>query len=140
MQSKPFQVKDIDSYLSCLPEKQIIALEKLRQTIREAAPEAEEVISYQIPAFKYHGMLVGFAGFKNHCSFFPMGSETISQFKNELKNFETSKGTIRFTPDKPLPSALVKKIVRARMKSNLERKALKEEFKNTRTKKTRKLA
>jgi uncharacterized protein YdhG (YjbR/CyaY superfamily) len=127
---KPFHPKDIDSYLSTLPEKQIVVLEKLRQTIRKAAPEAEEVISYQIPAFRYYGLLVGFAGFKNHCSFFPMGSETITQFQVDLKNFETSKGTIRFTPDKPLPSALVKKIVKARMKRNVERKALTAGIKN----------
>jgi uncharacterized protein YdhG (YjbR/CyaY superfamily) len=125
MKSQLFRAKNIDSYLATLPEKQILVLEKLRQTIRKAAPEAEEVISYQIPAFKYYGLLVGFAGFKNHCSFFPMGSETIRQFQNDLKNFETSKGTIRFTPDKPLPSALVRKIVKARMKRNLDKKALK---------------
>lgn len=113
-------LKNIDDYLVMLPVETREALEKLRGIIRAAAPEAEEVISYQMPAFKYKGSLVGFAAFKNHCSFFPMNSKTVEAFKNELKAYKTSKGTIQFTLEKPLPAALVKKIVKARIKENEE--------------------
>jgi uncharacterized protein YdhG (YjbR/CyaY superfamily) len=77
-------------------------------------PEASEAISYGMPAFKYKGTLVWFAAFSNHCSFFPTAS-VIATFKNELKGFSTSKGTIHFPLDKPLPTALVKKMVKARV-------------------------
>jgi uncharacterized protein YdhG (YjbR/CyaY superfamily) len=81
------------------------------------APRAEEVISYGMPGYKYHGMLVYFAAFKNHCSFFP-GSSRIIKMYDELKEYKTSKGSIQFTIDKPLPVSLVKKIVKARMREN----------------------
>ncbi len=113
--------KNIDEYLFALPEEVRAILEKLRQTIRQAAPHAEEVISYQMPAFKYHGMLVYFAAFKNHCSFFPGNAGLLETMKDELKDFKTSKGTLQFTVEKPLPSALVKKIVKARIKENLSK-------------------
>ena len=111
--------KNIDEYLLTLPDEVRITLEKLRQTIRQAAPDAEEVISYQMPAFKYHGMLVYFAAFKNHCSFFPGNAGLLETMKDELKDFKTSKGTLQFTVEKPLPVPLVKKIVKARVKENL---------------------
>ncbi|MFV8376604.1 iron chaperone [Flavobacterium sp. LB1P71] len=111
----------IDKYLESLPEQQRIVLKKLRQTIKEIVPEAQEVISYQMPAYKYHGMLVGFAAFKNHCSFFPWNSKTVEQFKEELNDFSVSKGTIRFTPEKPIPDALLKKIIEARVNDNLSK-------------------
>lgn len=111
-------IKDIDSYISIVPEKMRPLLTKLRQTIRKAAPQAEELISYGMPAFKYHGMLVYFAGFKNHCSFFPGNSSLINEMKDELKNFKTSKGTIQFTPEYPLPASLVTKMVKLRMQEN----------------------
>lgn len=108
----------VDDYLSRLPEDSRAALEKLRQTIRSIIPDAVEVISYQIPTFKYEGrMLVSYAGFTDHCSFFP-GAGPVDVHQNELKSFATSKGTIRFTPDKPLSAALVKKLVRTRIKLN----------------------
>ena len=113
--------KDIDDYLATIPEDARAALEKIRRTIRTAAPKATECISYGMPAYRYHGMLVYFAAFKNHCSLFPGGS--VAQFKDELKGYETGKGTIRFPIDKPLSAALVKKIVKARMVQNLEREA-----------------
>jgi uncharacterized protein YdhG (YjbR/CyaY superfamily) len=113
--------KDIDDYLSVIPEEVRTVLEKLRQTIKKAAPNAEEVISYQMPAFKYYGLLVSFAAFKNHCSFFPMNSTLIKAFKDELKPYDTAKGTIRFSVDKPLPATLVKKIVKIRIKENESR-------------------
>jgi uncharacterized protein YdhG (YjbR/CyaY superfamily) len=113
--------KDIDSYLRTVPPDARAMLEKLRKTIKAAAPKAEEVISYRMPAFKYHGLLVFFAAFKNHCSFF-VGSKSIAKtFSKELKPFDTDAGTIRFTVEKQLPATLVKKIVKARMKENEER-------------------
>src|SRR5215467_8226707 len=103
--------KTTDDYLATVSEDKRAALEKLRQTIKSAAPKAEECISYQLPAFRQGGMLVWFGAAKNHCSFYP-GSTAIEVHKDELKNFELSKGTIRFQPDKPLPATLVKKIVK----------------------------
>lgn len=113
MNGKP---KDIDDYLARVSEPARSTLERVRAAIRSVAPkEAIETISYQIPTFKYKGMLVSFAAFKNHCSFFPASYAVIREFQKELKNFEVSKGTIRFPLDKPLPVALVKKIVKARV-------------------------
>ena len=108
---------DIDEYLAKVPPEARATLEKLRKTIRAAAPQAVEVISYGMPMFKYHGMLAGFAAFKDHCSFFP-GAAVIEAHREELKRYKTSKGTIRFPISKPLPAALVKKLVKARIKQN----------------------
>ena len=91
----------------------------MRQTIREAAPEAEEVISYQMPAFKLNGILVWFAAFKKHVGFYPKVS-AIEVFKKELSGYQVSKGTIRFPLDKPIPFDLVRKIVKYRIKENLK--------------------
>jgi len=112
---------NIDEYISWQDEKVQPVLQKLRQTIKAAAPEAEEVISYKMPAFKYHGMLMYFAAFKNHCSLFPGNSSLIKTMKEELAPYNTAAGTIQFTIDNPLPAALVKKIVKARMKQNLNK-------------------
>jgi uncharacterized protein YdhG (YjbR/CyaY superfamily) len=112
---------DIDEYISFHPESVRIQLEKLRQTICKAAPKAEEVISYQMPAFKLNGMLVYFAAYKNHIGFYPTGSG-IAAFKKELAPYETSKGTVRFPIDQPLPLGLIGKIVKFRAKQNLEKK------------------
>ena len=109
--------KNVDEYLAAVPKEARAALEKLRRTIKAAAPMATETISYQMPMYKHHGMVVGFAAFKNHCSLFP-GSGVMDAYKKELKDYETSKGTIRFTIDKPLPATLVKKLVRDRIKQN----------------------
>ncbi len=121
---------NIDDYLADFPAKVRKALEGLRQTIKSVVPEAEEVISYNMPAFKYNGMLVYFSAFKNHCSLFPANSSLIAKMKSELKSFKTSKGTIQFTTDKPLPVALVKEIVRARMKENLAKARAKQLMKS----------
>ena len=110
--------KTIDDYLVGLPEPVQIALENLRETIKELVPNAEEVIHYQIPTFKFHGPLVGFAAFKNHCSFFVMSTTLLDSFEEELKEFPHSGGTIHFQPEKPLPAELVEKMVLARMKMN----------------------
>jgi uncharacterized protein YdhG (YjbR/CyaY superfamily) len=107
----------VEEYLSQVPEEARAALEKLRQTIKAAAPNTTEVISYQMPTFKYQGRaLVGFAAFKNHCSLFPYSTKVFDTYDEELSPFRTSKGTIRFSIDKPLPAALVKKLVKARIK------------------------
>ena len=86
--------------------------------IRAAAPEAEECISYTLAAFRQNGLLVAFGASAGHCAFYPMNGSTVAQFKDELKAFETSTGTIRFQPSKPLPASLVRKIVRARIAEN----------------------
>lgn len=112
--------KAVDQYLAGVPAQFRSALEQLRRTVREIVPEATEVISYRVPTFKYHGrMLVSYAAFSEHCSFFP-GAGPIEAHKRNLKSFQTSKGTIRFTPEKPLSSTLIKKLVKTRIKLNEE--------------------
>jgi len=107
--------KTVDQYLAAVPEPARKTLEKIRATIRSAAPpEATETISYGMPAFKHKGVLVWIAAFANHCSLFPTAA-IIEKFKSELKAYTISKGTIQFPTDKPLPAALVKKIVKARV-------------------------
>jgi uncharacterized protein YdhG (YjbR/CyaY superfamily) len=107
--------KNVDEYLAGVPQPARSTLNKIRVAIRSAVPsEAIETISYGIPAFKHKGVLVWFAAFSNHCSFFPTAA-VIEAFKNELKGFSTSKGTIHFPTDKPLPAALVKKMVKLRV-------------------------
>ena len=114
--------KDVDEYLARVPEPARSTLNKIRAVIRSAVPpEATEAISWGMPAFKYKGLLLGFAAFSNHCSLFP-GASVIEALKDELKGFPTSKGTIRFPMDKPLPAALVKKLVKARIAANERKK------------------
>jgi uncharacterized protein YdhG (YjbR/CyaY superfamily) len=116
VKSKP---TTIDDYLAGAKADQRSALEKLRKTIRAVAPKAEECISYGIAAFRLNGrLLVGFGALADHCSFYPMSSATVKAFQNHLKGFGTSKGAIRFSPNKPLPTALVKKLVKARIAEN----------------------
>jgi uncharacterized protein YdhG (YjbR/CyaY superfamily) len=113
--------KSIDEYLAGVREPARSTLKKVRAAIRSAAPrEATETISYGIPAYKYKGMLVWFAAFSTHCSLFPTAS-VIKAFQHELKGYSTSKGTIHFTTDKPLPAALVRKLVKARAAQNESR-------------------
>ena len=108
--------KTIDEYLANVSEPARSTLNRIRATIRSVAPsDTTEGISYRIPTFHYKGPLVGFAAFSNHCSLFPMSGSLIKAFKNELKEYQTSKGTIRFPVNKPLPAALVKKLVKARI-------------------------
>ena len=105
----------IDAYLATLDADKRAALERLRQAIRAAAPKAEECISYQVPAFRLNGrMLVAFGAAANHCAFYP-GAFPLETCKDELEAYDTSKGTIRFQPDKPLPAGLVRKLVKARI-------------------------
>ena len=108
---------DIDAYLATLSPDKRAALQKLRRTIKAAAPDAEECISYRMPAFRSSGrLLVAYAGFTNHCSLFPCGS--VEPFAKELARYETATGTIRFDPKKGLPVSLVRKIVKARVAEN----------------------
>jgi uncharacterized protein YdhG (YjbR/CyaY superfamily) len=110
--------KNIDEYLARVPKPARDNLSKMRAAIRSVVPpQATETISYGIPAFKHNGVLVWFAAFSDHCSLFPTAS-VIEAFKNELKGFTTSKGTIHFPIDKPLPTALIKKLVKARVAQN----------------------
>jgi uncharacterized protein YdhG (YjbR/CyaY superfamily) len=111
--------RTIDEYLAGVNADQRIALEKLRKTIRAVVPNAEECISYGIPAFRLNGRaLVFFGAWANHCSFYPGSSRTLLEFRSNLKGFQITKGTIRFSPDNPLPIVLVKKLVKARMAEN----------------------
>ena len=113
----PF-ARNVDEYLSRLPADSRAALEKLRKTIKSIVPNAVEVISYGIPTFKYQDrMLVSYAAFAEHCSFFP-GAAPIAAHQSDLKGYQTSKGTIRFPVDKTLPATLVKKLVKTRIAEN----------------------
>ena len=112
----------IDDCLAAVPADQRAALEKLRRTIRATAPQTMECISYSLPAFRLDGrLLVAFGAAARHCAFYPMSAATAKAHFAELKNFETSKGTIRFEPARPLPAALVKKLVKARIAENAAR-------------------
>jgi uncharacterized protein YdhG (YjbR/CyaY superfamily) len=119
MAAKP---KTIDEYLAALSDDKRAVLEKLRKTIRALAPKAEECISYQLAAFRLDGRpLVAFGATANHCAFYPMSAYTVEAHKDELKDYDTSKGTIRFQVDKPLPVALVRKLVKTRIAENAGR-------------------
>jgi uncharacterized protein YdhG (YjbR/CyaY superfamily) len=111
--------KSVEEYLARVPEPARSTLEKVRAVIRSVVPAGTtEVISYGIPAFKYKRGLVAFAAFKDHCSFFPMGASVLDAYQEELREFRVAKGTLHFPLDKPLPAALVKKIVKARIAQN----------------------
>jgi uncharacterized protein YdhG (YjbR/CyaY superfamily) len=108
--------RSIDDYLAAARPDQRAALQKLRKTIRAAAPKAEEGISYGLAAFRLDGRpLVAFGATDKHCAFYPMSSATIADHRGELRTYDTSKGTIRFQPDRPLPAVLVRKLVKARL-------------------------
>jgi len=112
---------DIDEYLHDVAPEQRELLEKVRRTIRSAAPKAEEVISYQIPTFKYLGPLIAFAAFKKHCSLFVMSYDVLRAYEGELKPFMGAKATIHFSSEQPLSAALIKKLVKARIAENESR-------------------
>jgi len=114
----------IDEYIATFPEEIQIILEELRATIKAAAPDAKEKISYQMPTFDLKGNLVHFAAFKNHIGFYPTPSASVA-FKDELAIYEAGKGSIRFPIDKPLPLELISKIVKARVEENLKKAELK---------------
>jgi uncharacterized protein YdhG (YjbR/CyaY superfamily) len=112
----------VAAYLKAVPPAPRAALQKLRKTIKAAAPEATEVISYGIPGYKHHGMLVYYAAFKNHCSLFGVGAALMKTHQKALAPYKMSKGTIQFTVDRPLPTALVRKLVKARVAQNEARR------------------
>lgn len=116
--------QDVETYLANVPEPARSTLERVRDIIRSVAPaESTEALSYGIPSFRYKGALVGYAAFKAHCSFFPMSAALIDSMKDDLGAYSLSKGTIRFSVDKPLSPALIKKIVKARVAQNESKKA-----------------
>lgn len=114
--------KSVDEYFSTLPQEARDALEIMRKTIKQAAPKAEEAISYNMPAFKYNGMLVWYAAFKEHIGFYPKAS-AMAAFKDELAGYRTSKGAIQFPLGKGIPVSLVKKIVKFRLKEDEQRES-----------------
>jgi uncharacterized protein YdhG (YjbR/CyaY superfamily) len=112
---------EVSAYLAALPDDQRAALERLRAQIRAAAPDATETISYQMPAFKDQGrFLVSYNAYKEHCSLYPGTGRMMELFGDELEPFFAGKGTLRFTPERPIPARLVKKIVRTRLEENEE--------------------
>ena len=113
--------KTVDDYLARVPEEMRAALEKLRRDIRKAAPDAVEVLSYQVPAYRTNKMLVSFGAAKSHCAFYVMSTAVMDAYKDELAGYATGKGSIQFAPEAPLPTALVMKLVKARVAEN-ERK------------------
>jgi len=117
--------RSIDEYLAHVPADKRAVLQALRKTVRAAAPQAEEVISYRMPAFRHHGILVYFAAFEDHCSFFPGSVVTQRKFVAELRPFAAGKGTVHFTPEHPLPADLVERIVKARVVENEARERAK---------------
>ena len=118
MRSKP-KPKTIDDYLAAVKPDQRAALQKLRKAILAAAPKAKETIAYSLPAFRLDGvLLVCFGAAAHHCSLYPMSGRITEEHQSELKRFDTSKGAIRFQPEKPLPAALVRKLVKARILQN----------------------
>ena len=121
------RAETVDGYLATLPEDARVALAKLRKTIKAAAPKAAEVISYQIPTFKYQGMLVAFAAFEGHCGFYIMSEKVLRAHAAELKQYELNKASIRFPASKPLPVALVTKLVKARIEENEARQREKDQ-------------
>ncbi len=124
MKSNKAGFTSIDEYIATCPKEIQKTLQELRATIKAAAPGAEEKISYQMPAFALNGILVYFAAFKNHIGFFPTGSG-VQAFKDELSQYEGSKGTVRFPLDKPLPLELISKIVKFRVAENLKKAEMK---------------
>jgi uncharacterized protein YdhG (YjbR/CyaY superfamily) len=116
--------KTIDDYIAGFPPDVRRTLKRIRTTIRKAAPAAEETISYQMPTFKLHGNLVHFAAYQNHIGFYP-APRAIEAFKKELSAYEGSKGTVKFPVDKPVPLALITRMVKFRVKQNLARAAAK---------------
>src|SRR5215472_13244235 len=113
------KIENIDEYLASVNDDKRAALERIRRTIKAAAPKAEECISYGLAAFRLDGRpLVAFGAASNHCAFYPMSSSTVTAHRKELEGYDTSKGTIRFTVEKPLPASLVRKLVRARIAEN----------------------
>lgn len=115
----PSLAADVDAYLDAVPEPARTTLLRMRALIRSVVPAgATEGLSYGMPAFRYHGALVGYAAFKKHCSFFPMSASLLDEFAEETKPYRTSKGTLQFPHGRALPAGLLKKLVKARVAEN----------------------
>jgi uncharacterized protein YdhG (YjbR/CyaY superfamily) len=118
---KETTAEDVDRYLAQVPEQHRATLEKLRKTIRAVAPRASEGISYGIPTFRIEGRpFIWYAAWKNHCSLYPLSDSVLQAHAKHLRGYSTAKGTIRFAPDKPLPAAFVRDLVKQRMAETLE--------------------
>jgi uncharacterized protein YdhG (YjbR/CyaY superfamily) len=117
-------VKSIDDYIAAFPENVQVLLKQMRTIIKKAAPEAAETINYAMPTFKFNGNLVHFAGYKNHIGFYP-APDAIEAFKEELSVYKWAKGSVQFPLDKPLPAALITKVVKFRVNQNLEKTTMK---------------
>ena len=124
----PLKSNNIEEYIANFPDHTKVLLEQIRITIKNAAPDAVEVISYQMPAFKLHGILVYFAGYKNHIGFYPLASG-IAAFKKDISVYKNAKGSVQFPLDKPLPIELITKIVKFRALENLEKAKIKSQKK-----------
>ena len=123
MKSQATPPKDVNQYIDGQPKQIQIMLKQMRAAIQQAAPDAQELISYQMPAYKYHGMLLYFAGHTGHIGFYPLAS-AVTKFKKELAGYKISKGTVQFPLDQPLPLSLLSKIVSFRVKENFEKARL----------------
>ncbi len=117
MKTKNDQASTVDMYISTFPKDLQLRLEQIRATIMKAAPKAEEGISYQMPAYKYKGLLAYFAGYKNHIGFYPM-PDVLKEFKNEISVYKNAKGSVQFPHNEKLPLSLVTKMIKFRMKLN----------------------
>ncbi len=122
------EFKSIDAYIATFPKDVQAALEQVRTAVKTSAPKAKEVISYNMPAFKFHGMLVYFAAFKNHIGFYALPSGNAA-FQKELSVYKQGKGSVQFPLDKPMPLALIKKMVKFRVQENLEKEEIKKQLK-----------
>lgn len=130
MQRYKKQIETVDDYIKSFPRDVAIKLESIREAVRKSAPKAQETISYYMPAFKLHGMLLYFAAFSRHIGFYPLTS-AIKEFRKELSNYRTAKGSIQFPLNRPVPLPLIKKIVKFRVKENIKK------IKQTRLKKVK---
>lgn len=137
MLPKQIPPANVDAYISGFPGNVRELLQKLRIIIKKQAPGAEEILSYQMPAFTFNGVLVYFAGYKNHIGFYPTSSG-IKAFQDELSGYKWSKGAIQFPLDKPLPTGLIKRIVKYRIAENREKLWLRKEKKTTPKRKAKK--
>ena len=125
MTAEKLKFNQVADYMATLPQNAQNILEEIRQAIKETAPEAEEVISYQLPAFRFHGMLIYYSAYKEHVSLSFPSASVFKAFEKELTGYETGKSTIKFPLNKPMPLQLVKAIVKHRMKENLEKESIK---------------
>ena len=128
MKAQAPRIPNVDAYIAGFPKDIQKLLKQVRAAIRKAAPDAEEVISYNMPAYKYHGVLLYFSGYTNHIGFYPMPS-TIERFKKEIASYKHAKGSVQFPIDKPIPTDLITKMVTFRCGINLEKAAIKSKLK-----------